>query len=69
LIVFDFNGVVNIAVYNLWKANLGMHAGSGASATAAVPEPPTLLLLITAAAGWCLRRGWAALRVSILINA
>ena len=35
-------------------------SGSGASANAAVPEPATLVLLMFAAAGWCLRRRRAA---------
>ena len=35
-------------------------AARGASANAAVPEPATLVLLMFAAAGWCLRRGRAA---------
>ena len=46
------------AGYNLWRANFGQTAGSGAgaNASAAVPEPATLVLLIFAAAGWCLWR-------------
>ena len=34
--------------------------GSGSIANAAVPEPATLVLLMVAAAGWCLRRGRTA---------
>ena len=48
--------------YTLWRANFGQTAGSGSGATsnAAVPEPPPLVLLVFAVAGWCLRRGRAA---------
>jgi hypothetical protein len=48
--------------YHLWRDNYGASAGSGsrASANTAAPEPETLLLLMFAAAGWCLRRGWSA---------
>jgi autotransporter-associated beta strand protein len=52
-------GMVGQADYNSWRANFGQTAGSGSgvSANAAVPEPATLLLLMSlAAAGWCLRR-------------
>jgi hypothetical protein len=47
--------------YNVWRSHFGQTAGSGsgASANAAVPEPATLVLLMFAAAGWCLRRGRA----------
>jgi fibronectin-binding autotransporter adhesin len=50
------------AGYNLWRAHFGQTAGSGAgdSANAAVPEPATLVLLMCAAAGWCLCRRRAA---------
>jgi probable HAF family extracellular repeat protein len=43
--------------YNTWRANFGQTAGSGAGAYAgtAVPEPATLVLLMSAMAGWCLR--------------
>jgi PEP-CTERM motif-containing protein len=54
--------------YNIWRAHFGQIAGSGAAdppsrvpasaepLSAAVPEPATLILMILAAAGWCLRR-------------
>jgi formylglycine-generating enzyme len=45
--------------YNVWRAHFGQTAGSGsgAGANASVPEPTTRVLLMFAAAGWCLRRG------------
>jgi hypothetical protein len=48
--------------YNVWRAHFGQTSGSGAgaSANATVPEPATLLLLMFAAAGWCLWRRPAA---------
>jgi hypothetical protein len=48
--------------YNVWRAHFGQIAGSGAGAiaNAAVPEPTTLVLLIFAAARWCLPRRLAA---------
>jgi hypothetical protein len=50
------------ANYNLWQTHFGEPAssGSGGSANTNVPEPATLVLLMLAAAGWCLRRGRAA---------
>ncbi len=47
--------------YDVWRANFGQTApgagsGSGAIANAAVPEPATLILLMFAIAGSCLRR-------------
>ena len=43
--------------YDVWRANFGQPSGSGAgaSANAAVPEPATVVLLMLAAAVWCLR--------------
>lgn len=38
-------GVVDQADYLVWKTNFGAHSGSGAGATAAVPEPHSVLLL------------------------
>jgi hypothetical protein len=55
-------GPISTADYDVWKVNFGAHAGGGAGASVngAVPEPSTVLLLMFAAAGWCLRRGWIA---------
>ena len=49
------------ASYNLWRAHFSQPPGSSssASASAAVPEPATFLLLMFGAAGWCLRRSRA----------
>ena len=48
------------ADYDVWRAHFGQTAGSGlpigSSSRVAVPEPATLVLLMLAAAGWCLRR-------------
>jgi hypothetical protein len=45
--------------YDTWRANFGQPAGSGGSLTsgASVPEPPTLLILISAVFGIGARRG------------
>jgi hypothetical protein len=44
--------------YNVWRANFGQMALSGADvgANAAVPEPATFVPLMFAAAVWCVRR-------------
>jgi hypothetical protein len=46
--------------YNLWRANFGQtyFTGTGAStdANATVPEPAAVVMLMFAAASWCLRR-------------
>ena len=48
--------------YDVWRASFGQPGGigSGAITNVAVPEPATLVLLIAAVAGLCLRRGRAA---------
>ena len=48
--------------YDVWRAHFGqtIGSGSGATASAAVPEPATTVLLMFATAGWCLRPGRAA---------
>jgi len=50
------------ADYDVWRAHFGQSAGSGSSAIAnvAIPEPATLVLLMFAAACWCLRAHRAA---------
>jgi PEP-CTERM motif len=69
---YNHNGIVDVADYvvwrkglgttytqddySIWRAHFGQTAGSGSGATAAVPEPTTLVLLMFAAAGCCLRR-------------
>jgi hypothetical protein len=58
----DLNGRIDAADYAFWRAHFGQTAGSGsgANANAAVPEPATLVLLMFAVAGCCLRRGRSA---------
>jgi hypothetical protein len=52
--------------YTDWRENFGEGMGSGSGSAeaspsqAGVPEPATLVLLMFAATGWCLRRGRAA---------
>ena len=63
------NGSIDDGDYTVWKSNFGQHApgagrASGANTNAAVPEPATLVLLMFAAASWCLRRRRGAERVS-----
>jgi PEP-CTERM motif len=58
-------GIVGPADYDFWRAHFGNTYGNGAGAgsgypQAAVPEPATMVLLIFAVAGWCLRRVRAA---------
>ena len=57
----DFAVRRNLTMYAVIHCN-HMRPGSGAGATAlaAVPEPATLVLLMFAAVGLCLRRGRAA---------
>ena len=55
------------ADYAIWKAHFGKSPGSGSSANAnaSVPEPTTVVLLMLAATGWCVRRGRAARTVPL----
>ncbi len=50
------------AGYNAWRTHFGQTAGSGsgAIANATVPEPATAVMLMFAAAVWCLRRNRTA---------
>lgn len=52
------NGSIDSGDYDVWRAHFGQTfgSGSGANANGAIPEPATLVLLMLAAAGWCLRR-------------
>jgi hypothetical protein len=54
----------NLQGYTDWRANFGEGMGGGAAGASpfhtGVPEPATLVLLMFAAAGWCLRRERAA---------
>ena len=50
------DGVVDQLDYDFWKANFGNHSGAGASTNTAVPEPSTLLMLITGTITMCSRR-------------
>ena len=66
----DGDGMVDPDDYGVWRAHFGNPvpgAGSGAGgpspSQAAVPEPATMVLLMFAAAGWCLQRGRAAQKV------
>ena len=55
----DGDGTITTADYQVWRTHIGetlTAAGSGG----AVPEPATLLLLMFAVAGWCLRLRRAA---------
>lgn len=59
------NNQIDPSDYDVWRAHYGHTTGSGLSAiaNAAVPEPSTLVLSILMAAGWCIRRSRAALKV------
>jgi T5SS/PEP-CTERM-associated repeat protein len=56
------DGLIDAADYNIWRAHFGNTAAPGAGAVAsgaenaAVPEPPTCLLLVTIAVLWWQRR-------------
>jgi hypothetical protein len=55
------SGTIDAGDYTYWRARFGYAApGSGASVSGAVPEPATLMMLILAGAGWCVRRRRAA---------
>ncbi|MCC7087199.1 MAG: PEP-CTERM sorting domain-containing protein, partial [Pirellulales bacterium] len=47
--------------YATWRSHFGQPSGSGSGAATntTVPEPATLLMMMFAATGWCLRRGRA----------
>ena len=52
-------GIVDQEDYDFWRLNYGASFGinPGSGASAAVPEPGALPLMILAGCGWCLRRG------------
>jgi hypothetical protein len=51
-------GIVDQEDYDFWKLNFGASFGGspGSSASASVPEPGSLILMILAWCGWCLWR-------------
>ncbi len=54
-------GAIGMAQYNQWRANFGNTApgagsSTGATANAAVPEPATMVLIVLALVGGCIRR-------------
>jgi hypothetical protein len=61
---FDPNGMgpVGQVDYAFWRMHFGKTVDSSAAATAnaAIPELATAVMLMFAAAGWCLWRGRAA---------
>ena len=50
------NGMIDSGDYGVWKSNFGNHLGSGSGASAAVPEPETLVLLLAGATTLLIRR-------------
>ena len=52
----DQNGKIEQADYDVWKSHFGNHAGSGSGASAAVPEPTTLGMLLAGILTLCCRR-------------
>jgi virginiamycin B lyase len=57
-VVWRKTGIDGPTGYGTWRTHFGEPGGigSGASVYATIPEPATLVLLILAAAGWCIRR-------------
>ena len=55
-------GTIGTTQYNTWRSNFGKPPGSGLGSpvNATVPEPTALILLVFAAASWCLLRSRAA---------
>jgi gluconolactonase len=53
------NRIIDATDYDVWRAHFGQSVGSGSAnnVNATVPEPATILLMVFAAAGWCLQRG------------
>ena len=43
----DGSGMIDAGDYDVWKLHYGEHAGNGANASTAVPEPTTPVLLLT----------------------
>ena len=49
-------GGVTQADYDVWRSNFGNNSGGGSGASAAVPEPASLLLLLSGTLAICSRR-------------
>ncbi len=54
------DGVVNIADYNYWKSRFGATSGSALASSTAVPEPTSIMVLLTIMAGAAALRRRAA---------
>jgi Protein of unknown function (DUF642) len=50
------NGMIDAGDYGVWKTNFGNHTGTGAGATAAAPEPASMVLLLAGAMTLLIRR-------------
>jgi hypothetical protein len=50
------SGAIDAGDYDVWVSKFGNHSGSGANATAAVPEPPTQMMFLIAILTLCVHR-------------
>ena len=62
-------GTVDASDFDVWRTHFGqvVGTGSGAVSNSAVAEPTTVVLLILATAGWCLRRGGSKFQQLVIV--